>query len=164
MRAAMRALLPDFSRLSLKSATGMHNGEASGSNDPPPPPDDKYEVDWDNMPEEEKEAVIGLLKIEQEEKRSPDVGGATATQKTEWFKGKRNLRRRLSAYVLTNFDKIKWYKIDELKNHPRIHWYWGGEGGGVCGREAGQNSQGGQYGSGVRDRNSDWGPDHDANA
>lgn len=153
MRAAMRALLPDFSRLSLKSATGAHNN----------PPDDDYDPNWVNMPNAEKQAVIELLRIQQEEKRSPDVGGATTTKKNEWFKGTRYWRQRLSHDVLTHFGKFPWYEIDELKNHPRIPWYWGdedGRGGNHVGLEAGQNSQGGQYGKGVLNPLGNWGPDH----
>ena len=161
-RAAM--LYPDLSRLSIACPTGANNDhEASGSNDPPqyndPPlsPDDEYDPDWDNLSEEEKEAVIGLLKIEQEEKRHNCVPYATSIDKDRWFKGKRNLRRRLSPYLLTNWNKFRWRKIDELANHPDIPWYEGDENSSnICGLEAGQSDQPSDYGEGVYNPRGNW--------
>ena len=155
-RAAM--LYPDLSRLSIACPTGANNdNEASGSNDPPLPPDDEYDPDWDNMTEEQKEAVIGLLKIEQEEKRHNCVPYATSIDKERWAKGRRFLRRRLSAYVLTNWKKFRWRKIDELANHPDIPWYEGdGNNGNICGLEAGQSDQPSDYGEGVYNPKGNW--------
>ena len=157
-------LYPDLSRLSIACATGANNDyEASGSNDPPqyndPPlsPDDEYDPDWDNLSEEVKQAVIGLLKIQQEEKRHNCVPYATSIDKDRWFKGKRNLRRRLTPYLLTNWDKFRWRKIDELANHPDIPWYEGDGGdGNICGLEAGQSDQPSDYGEGVYNPRGNW--------
>ena len=181
MRAAMRALLPDFSRLSLKSSTGMvAERAASGSNDPreawaaerqrsrerlaryDDPPltyEEGYYVDWEGLSAAEQEAVIQLLIIQEEKKRGA-ARGATSTQKTAWYKGERYWKLKLSPELLDNFGKVDWFRL--LRDEERIPWYFGDESGGnVCGIEAGQNSQGGQYPSGgVLHPYANWGPDH----
>ncbi len=159
-RAAM--LYPDLSRLSIACPTGANNDhEASGSNDPPQyndpplPPDDEYDPDWDNLSEEQKEAVIGLLTIEQEERRNNCYPYATSIDKDRWIKGKRNYRKRLSAYLLTNWHKFRWHKIDEVRD--KVPWYEGDENNGnICGLEAGQSDQPNEYGEGVYNPRGNW--------
>ena len=59
MRAAMRALIPDFSRLSLKSATG-----AAG---PHPPLSDPVAV-WNSLTLNQKSAIVSLLQADLQRK------------------------------------------------------------------------------------------------
>lgn len=124
---------------------------------PPLTYEESYYVDWKLLSQEEKDAVIEILKIQQEKKRGSDVG-ATSMQKRAWAKGERYWMLKLSPELQANFGYVKWWNM--LKNEERIPWYWGGEGGGVCGLEAGENSQGGDYGCAVLNPNSNWGPNH----
>ena len=59
MRAAMRALIPDFSRLSLKSATGLAA--------PHPSPYDPVAV-WNSLTLNQKSAVVSLLQADLQRK------------------------------------------------------------------------------------------------
>lgn len=64
MRAAMRALLPDFSRLSLKSATGMMQAGAAAWH---PPLSDPVAV-WNYLTLDQKSAVVNLLQADLQRK------------------------------------------------------------------------------------------------
>jgi hypothetical protein len=84
MRAAMRALLPDFSRLSLKSATGVGNCPPDDGAEHPSLSDPVEKI-WNGLTPLQQQTVIELLETELQRKKN-DVELASAGAKEQVIK------------------------------------------------------------------------------
>lgn len=107
MRAAMRALIPDFSRLSLKSATGVAA--------PHPPPYDPVAV-WNSLTLNQKSAVVSLLQADLQRKIN-DVTLAGTDAKTLVIKQMNHYEPMLPSW-LSDRRTWQWVQWEQALSGP----------------------------------------------
>ena len=105
MRAAMRALLPDFSRLSLKSATGMMA-------EPAAPTLNKEQLLWNGLSQEDQLIVLNILHLR---RMRLNMAWNQKADKEENFKTQENLLAQLPEW-LSNRMKVTAQNREVMKN------------------------------------------------